>query len=170
MKKHIERIIVKHVEDENPDISWIGEFTDKADPWNIVREGEFSGQYIADLPEGAELPSKGREYRFFTPSAGGETPGSENYKANGLQDWERMEMLCRGDFCFVGVIAKSEIRVFGVSQFVSSGGLWGIESDSGDYLQEVANEQLEELAGILAEIGFGKRAINFALKNAEFPK
>jgi hypothetical protein len=60
----------------------------------------------------------------------------------------------RGDFAFVGVRAEAEVVVEGVSQTLTSGGLWGIESDSGEeYVREVAAEEYGDLRKILTSIG-----------------
>lgn len=72
----IEKITVELIHDENPDTSTIGEYTDETVSWAIVRHGEHASQYIANLPDDAELPERGREYRYFLPYAGGEEPGS----------------------------------------------------------------------------------------------
>jgi len=54
-----------------------------------------------------------------------------------------------------------------VLQDVSSGGLWGIESDSdASYLKEIEAEELSELRKQLYAMGFSKRAIATAVKNA----
>jgi len=109
------------------------------------------------------------EYRYFNPNW-------ENYK--GLedseirkycqQDYKRMESLNRGNWCFIGVSADAEIVLGDTCQTITSGGLWGIESDSGaDYFAEVEQEQLAELRGQLHVIGFSKRAIASAFKNVE---
>jgi hypothetical protein len=109
-----------------------------------------------------------REYNYFTPYAGGETPGTEDYQKYGKQDFKRMEGLNNGDWNFIGIIAKAEIITeSGTIQTIRSGGLWGIESDAGTYLDEVAQEELENLRAELTALGFGKRSINYAFKNVE---
>ena len=50
-------------------------------------------------------------------------------------------------------------------QEITSGGLWGIESDSDKaYLGEIETEQLSELREQLRAVGFGTRAITTAFK------
>jgi hypothetical protein len=107
------------------------------------------------------------EYHYFNPN-------HENYKGESpaairkycQQDYERMESLNRGDWGYIGVRANAEIIVDGVSQDISSGGLWGIESDSDRaYLTEIDGEQLSELRDQLRALGFGTRAISAAFKN-----
>jgi hypothetical protein len=84
------------------------------------------------------------------------------------EDAYRLETLQRGDWCYLGIIAKAEIQVKGdVVQVIHSGGLWGVESDSGNYLEEVAKEQLEELGEQLEAMGIGERAIKHEFKNVK---
>jgi hypothetical protein len=67
---------------------------------------------------------------------------------------ERKEAYRRGDFSFVGVRAEAEITVDGILQTIVSGGLWGIESDSGDeYIKEVGGEEYTDLRRILKTLG-----------------
>jgi len=67
---------------------------------------------------------------------------------------DRREAYERGDFAFVGVRAEAEVVVEGVAQTLTSGGLWGTESDSGEeYLREVAEEEYRDLRQILLSIG-----------------
>ncbi len=170
-KNRILRVWINRTPDDSPDTLFLGEYTDTLQDWAIVREGEFAGQYIANLPEDAfeEIPDKGREFRFFVPYAGGEEPGTKDYQTYGLQDFERMESLNNGGWYFLGIIVKAEVvSTSGVIQIIRSGGLWGIESDSGtDYLEEVEKEELAELRTELESFGFGERAIDFAFKSIE---
>jgi hypothetical protein len=111
------------------------------------------------------------EYRYFNPSENyaGDTP--ENIRKYTRQDYERMESLYRGDWCFIGIMAEAQYSIgdnYAPIQELTSGGLWGIESNSGtDYLDEVEAEQLHELKAQLAAIGFSKRAIAEAFKNVQ---
>jgi hypothetical protein len=107
------------------------------------------------------------EYRYFNPC-------HENYKGETediirqycQRDYERMESLNRGNWCYLGIRAEAEIVVDGVTQDISSGGLWGIESDSDRaYLAEIDAEQLSELRDQLRALGFSTRAISTAFKN-----
>jgi hypothetical protein len=67
---------------------------------------------------------------------------------------DRREAYERGDFAFVGVRAEAEVVIEGVGQTLTSGGLWGIESDTSDeYLREVAEEEYRDLRQILLSIG-----------------
>ena len=113
------------------------------------------------------------EYRFFNGCA-------ENYKGLPeeeirkyiLQDYARMESLHRGNWFYMGLRAEAEVFVpcgqSSISQGITSGGLYGIESDSGkDYIAEVEQEELAELRKQLSALGFSKRAIATACKDVE---
>jgi hypothetical protein len=220
-KNHIEKVWIERQLDEQPDTSFIGEYTDKADDWNICRHcGEYltiaeapnkraaeiknlladmeddtldsdetfyfeSGNYGYYYPLSLkgeilglnkelaalnlhECPNSKREYNFFKPYASGEVEGTENYQKYGKQDFERMEGLNNQNWYFMGIIAKAEIRTeTGTMQVIRSGGLWGIESDSGNYLDEVGKEELENLRLELSALGFGKRAIDKAFQDVK---
>ena len=119
------------------------------------------------------------EYRYFNPSFnyvdknGKRLPENtdEDVRKYVRQDYERMESLNRGDWCFLGVEAVAVYSVGGTPatlQTVTSGGLWGIESDgNGDDMKEIESEQLSELHEQLHAIGFSKRAISAAFKNVQ---
>jgi hypothetical protein len=120
-----------------------------------------------------------REYRYFNPN-------HENYK--GLpeeeirkycrQDFDRMESLSNGNWYYIGI--RAEARVFvnekligpvashGIAQTITSGGLYGIESDSGrEHIEETIREELESLKTELLALGFSKRAISKAFQNVQ---
>jgi len=62
-------------------------------------------------------------------------------------DYDRLRRWCNGDWCWVGVVV-TEICTCdkGHEHDGESASLWGIESDAGgDYLEQVANELIDEL-------------------------
>ena len=70
------------------------------------------------------------------------------------QDEARRKEYEDSDFSFVGVRAEAEVVVENVIQTITSGGLWGIESDSGEgYIEDVALEEYDNLREILKAIG-----------------
>lgn len=80
-----------------------------------------------------------------------EDPDTSYLEQEGFED--RLESYRRGDFYFLGIVAKTQIAVCGTIQTLQSGGLWGIESDSDEsYLQEIEREQIAELQAIEAEL------------------
>lgn len=119
------------------------------------------------------------EYQYFNPSfnyvdkqgnAKDLTP--EEVRKYTRQDYERMEALNRGDWCFIGISAEAEYSIDSPNgspiQTVTSGGLWGIESDSdAAFFAETEQEQLSELRDQLHAIEFSKRAIATAFKTIE---
>lgn len=119
------------------------------------------------------------EYRYFNPSFNyvdktGKpkdlTP--EQVREYVRQDYARIEALQHGDWSVIGIRAEAEILIPSGSaslvQEITSGGLWGIESDSGEsYFSEVEQDELADLRTQLSGIGFSKRAISAAIKNAK---
>lgn len=134
-----------------------------------------------------------REYRYFNPSfnyvdkAGKPTEGNsaDDVIKYTRQDFERMESLNADQWCYIGIRAEAEIQVeatwensvvskvswskpIAPYQTITSGGLWGIESDSDhDYLESVEKEELTELRGQLKALGFSSRAISISFKTIE---
>ena len=159
----IKSIKVKIIHDEAPDTSFLGEYTDDLENGVIVRSmGEFYEKLPTEMERDLdgrflckgepEIPSLGREYRFFKPYARGEERGTKDYYINGMQDFERMEGLNNGDWHFVGIVAEAKVLSpirdvkdnFRI-ETLTSDCLWGVESDAGDHLKEVAKEELDNL-------------------------
>lgn len=77
-----------------------------------------------------------------------------------LQDKKRLEAYYNDEWYFIGIQAKAEIRINGISQVITSGGLWGIESDSGDdYFNKIYQDEKEDLKNSLLELGFSEKEI-----------
>lgn len=83
-----------------------------------------------------------------------------------------MEAYNRGDWWMNGITAKAVVhRSIGngsvqIHEF-QSGGLWGIESDCGDYKFEVADDQLAELKQILSDFGVPLRGFKLMTQAAK---
>jgi hypothetical protein len=145
-------------------------------------------QLADDSPEcdcGERGDMQRNEYRYFNPSfnyidkTGKALETPENVRKYTRQDYERMERLNRGDWCYIGIHADAEIGIpqnparnaktdSGVYtvQTIRSGGLWGTESDSDEsHLKSIEQEELSELRAQLKAIGFSTRAISAAFKN-----
>ena len=198
--KLIHTITIKRMIDEDPDTSWLGDYSNtRASDYSIDRKHttdcasvsqeahEISDKlqraidYLYDqnlddrdaievLEEAREESTecdcnesgdaRRGEYRYFNPSSNYDNETPENVRKYTAEDYARMEALNAGQWSFVGIRAEAEIRVDGIIQHISSGGLWGIESDSDDsYLDEVANEELHQLKEQLRALGFSARAI-----------
>jgi hypothetical protein len=113
------------------------------------------------------------ELRYFNgvvENYKGETP--EKIREYVIRDYERMERLHHGDWCYIGIRAEAEILIpsggHSVVQEITSGGLWGVESDSDkSYLSEIETDELAELRDQLRALGFSARAVSTAVKNAQ---
>ena len=173
-KGRILKATIQHKTDDCADTDTLGQYKDTysgvRDEWAIVRVGPHAGEFVYDLQDTEDwLPERSREFRFYYPPVGYYLGLDEKeMREYCLQDYARMESLNRGDWYYVGVIAVAEITLpeSTVIQRIRSGGLWGVESDAGEYFKEVEAEQLAELAAELGKLGFGKRAIDYAIKNA----
>lgn len=83
-----------------------------------------------------------------------EDPDTSYLDPNDPEWKDRYEAYRNGDFSFVGVRAEADVAIGGVIQTLTSGGLWGIESDSGDeHFKDVAGEEWNELRKILTDVG-----------------
>lgn len=84
-----------------------------------------------------------------------QNPDISYLEQEGFED--RLKQFERGDFNFVGVRAVAEVEVGGTIQEITSAGLWGIESDSGDeYFRSVGKEEYAQLKEILTSMGIRK--------------
>jgi hypothetical protein len=141
MQKKIEKIVIRHMYDETPDLDWLGTFNSEAKHPFAINHRERSGDR--------------NSYEFFNPQEGAcET--QEQAEA----DYKRMMEFERGNVYCLGIRAEAFIQTSGNGQIwlcntVSSSGLWGIESDSEkSYFEEIANEEIAELKNLLIALGF----------------
>lgn len=153
---------------------------------NLQRILWLAGGDITDN-DGCQCDKRGdmdrNEYRYFNPSTnyvdengkiiqnagGGDTLTIEEVRKYVRQDYDRMESLNRGDWCFIGIRAEAQVQTGSdIVQEITSGGLWGIESDSDhSHLEETEKEELANLRDELKVLGFSSRAISTAFKNVE---
>lgn len=139
MSKTIELIRVERVADKSPDLSYLGEYSDKPAAVHIDREAR------GDMKRG--------EFRYFNLGTG----DAEYIEA----DYETMEAYERGNWCMYGI--RAEVHVNGTVHTIYSAGLWGVQSNSEEsYLDEVGLEQIDELADTLKEFGFSIAEIKAA--------
>jgi len=148
--------IIREV-DTYPDTSWMGEYTDDVEPGLIcVNTGEF---YVWHFGEPQDVPVTGADFRSFRAYAGGETPASNAYayRKCAKQDFARMEGLSRGEWCFLDIRAEAVVEYTNEHgtrlETLTSSGLGGVESDSGDYLNEIQAEELADLREHLSQFG-----------------
>jgi hypothetical protein len=181
--KRIQKVTIRRILDTNPDTSYLGEYSNKRESEFSIDRAEDSGERECDCTLGTLGHN---EYRWFNPGSvekfdplatwiPTDLEGSarqvywyQAMKQNAIQDFERMESLQNQNWYYLGIRAEAEIQVEGISQDISSGGLWGIESDSDrEYLEEIERDELADLKGILKGLGFGSRAISQAFKEIQ---
>lgn len=137
MKKIAEITVIRGI-DNDPDLSYLGKYTNK---WE---KGAIS------------IVKRNDEIEFFIPA-------NPEY---GQQDLKRMEKYNNRKWCMMYVKAKTKILtsrdvIIWLTHTVSSGGLYGIESDATDKdFREIAMDQLSELHFVLEELGFNKQEID----------
>lgn len=153
-KPKIDQIKIKVQLDEWPDTSHLGEYTD-----------EHPGH--DELQRGSAFDRKpGRnELRYFVPAhsvqeqrQGLSKMGYSRSQAEDMareycrQDYRRMEALNEGEWHYMGITAEARVSYASGPnghrriEWFTSGGLWGIESDSHiDHLMEIANEEFSNL-------------------------
>jgi len=147
VRKKIDEICIRHIVDEYPDLTFLGEFSDTP------------GQFAIHHSDNAG------EFRYFNAdNVSNEAEARENY--------ERMLQFNNGDICMKGIRAEAKIvtsfNLLDPSQSatmnrISSPGLWGIESDRNEeYVKEIEKEELNELRDILTLLGFTSEQIDNA--------
>lgn len=148
------RIDIKAEVDPYPDLSYLGDYSSNWRKFAIDRKVRHSQE-------------RG-EHRYFHP-AYPPAPGMSQKERRECwnrceMDYERMESYNNKIWQMLFIQAFAEVDIGGVIQRVTSGGIGGVESDSGqDYLDLIEAEQKEELASILKEMGFRKKTIRKAM-------
>ncbi len=147
-RKRILSVTIHRDVDTDPDLSFLGTYSNHPE-----------GDATIDREERDDC---GRgEYRYFNPAMTGEETGNPKSPE---QDYQRMQAYNRGDWCMIGVYATAQVVISGdVVQTILSGGLWGIESDSGeDYFAEEEANQLHDLREQLTALGFKAKSLSKA--------
>lgn len=145
-KPKIEEIYIEAHIDTDPDTQFLGEYTTKENDWAICRA---CNGYLHD-GDHSNCAYDPRVCEYFLPCAGGEEPGTEDYKKYGMQDYERMEAMERGEWNFIGIQARAIVS-YPTSQgsrrleTLTSSGVWGVESDATKHHKEIAEGELAEL-------------------------
>jgi hypothetical protein len=163
--KKIEKITIVKTIDTNPIFSDLGEYTNNLEDGVIVRKYNDYFENLTD--EQKENVSIHHEYSGFKPYAGGEEVGTKEYYEYGMQDYKRMVAYNRNEWCYIGVYAKATVETSQngkewLINGITSGGVWGIESDSADEIKQVIDDEKEVLKQTLLEFGFTESEINDA--------
>jgi hypothetical protein len=161
-KPVIKSITIRHVIDNDADTSMLGAYTDKYENHAIKRHNIGRHEYKYFVP-GMTYQDHWDGLHKMGYSKGNCDTLARQYNQ---QDYQRMERLNRGDWCYMGIEAVAEIHVpsgIGYSQIqhIESGGLWGIESDAGnDYIKEIEAEEIADLKRQLQAFGISIRNFN----------
>ena len=144
--KKINKITIKHIPDDDDDLSYLGTFGNNKGEYGIEHNGERGS------------------YPYFNAE------NVSNMK-EAKQNYETMMKYERGDLYSIGIKAEAEIHTqqdgnsFWKIDKITSGGLWSIEqgykNDQED-IESIEQEQLEELKLTLKEFGFTDEEINKA--------
>ncbi len=141
--KRIEEIRIKRFEDEIGEIDHLGEFSDNKAAKYAIKHSNMPG-----------------EYKYFNAD------NVSNMK-EARQNYERAVSYGRG-WSMVGIRAEAVVQTsedgkYWTTQVLTSGGLYGIESDSDNsYFKSVEGEELADLEAILQQFGFEPEEIEVA--------
>jgi len=132
----VEKITIKHTLDEQPDLSYLGEYS------NTPGEHCIDRQERGDMDRG--------EYRYFNLGC-----GDPEYLE---QDYARMKACDDGLWCMLGIVAEAQVS-YSIGngskrlETLTSDGLWGVESDSDKELDVIDQEELDDLRECLKQFG-----------------
>lgn len=102
----------------------------------ILNEDRHGFKRFYDFQEAVRIAKRDG---WDAPPYGDGTPGERAHRA-ALADFNRLRDWCNDEWCYVGVV----VTAYREGIELGRASLWGIESDAGDYLTEVANELLDE--------------------------
>lgn len=156
-KRRILAVTVIKLPDEDPDLSWLGAYSDTPDP-----------RFAIDRKERGDMQRN--EFRYFNPSRNYDGEGIDNLKKYTEQDYKRMELYNAGEWKMIGIKAWASVQLGTfVVQKITSMGLWGIESDAGAvHFTSVSGDQLDELRVELMACGFKTEEIDHAFKEVKY--
>ena len=140
--KRIEKITIERIPDYDSQLDYLGTFSDEAGEFAVKHEGE-RGQYA-----------------YFNAD------NVENMK-QAKQNYDRVMQYEKGNILDYGVKATAEITTgnknWRLLNKISSGGLWGMSSDTDDSeFESEEQNQLDELTDVLIDFGFTKQEVKAA--------
>lgn len=147
VKPTIESITIEHIMETQPDLSYLGEYTD--DSTDAIKRSQYKNSSKYQYFKPAQSYNKIRKWYHEN----GYSKGNCDFYARQQrqQDFERMESYELQDWYVMGIVAKCEVKYsigngsYRLEHF-TSGGLWGIESDSEQkYIDDIEHEQLQDL-------------------------
>jgi len=143
---------VRIEEDDSHDYSWLGEFVKApteqpcycifADAVRLAGSELWRDRRGRIVAEPVDTSRHWRPFKFQYIAL--EDHGSPHL-ADLFADADRLVGLSRGDWGFIGIVATVSVDHDGyVPREIGYAGLWGIESDSGEYLRSEARDLARE--------------------------
>lgn len=129
---------IKQEYDPDPDLSWLGMYSNIPGPDAIDRRNPGRNEYRYWNPA-ITLAEHYRELHRAGLSKADAWLKALEYRERA---YGRMESLCRGGWAMIGITATARIG----DMVCGSASLWGIESDADDYIDEIAHELAGEAA------------------------
>jgi hypothetical protein len=131
--------------DDTQDAPWDRE--DGHGPVRVVRT--LGGRCISKRPGERVMHAEQGQAWLYDWQAATTTAKTDKWgptPAEAVQsDFDRLRGWLRGDWWHVGVIVTAACKCCGATKGEHAS-MWGIESDAGEYLNEVARELIQELA------------------------
>ena len=127
--------------DSNPDLSWLGVFSETKGKFAIEHE-----------------PNNNRSYKWFNAE-------NVSNQEEAQQNYDQMMKYVNGHANQIGITAYAQIQIADTIQKITSMGLWGIDSDNNEgYIAEINKGQLDDLCDVLHSLGFSKEEIVLAVE------
>jgi hypothetical protein len=166
-----------HKLDDDPDLSWLGEFHDgdrkKFDMEPVENRVGCMFETLWFTPGPNHWPHNPKSWDHVSQ----EEKDKVIAKYGSLKkadfeyaraDRDRLVKFYQNKWSMLGIGAEARILITDIVQTITSSYLWGIESDAGkDYHQEVEQEQLSELRYELSELGFSMLQLDEAFTKVE---
>lgn len=138
---------VRIVHDDNQDTPW-----EREDGHGPVSKWTSRAKAPGELVLASDRPNRHRYYDMSEAVKianregwGGKGRTKRQRAASAAQaDYERLLAWCEDQWSYVGVVVQPVCKCCGAASEGYRFALWGIESDAGDYLTEVANDLADE--------------------------
>ena len=139
----------------------LGEFSDDIAGKKVIDRAKgylcYNGKVIQRKPS-KKVYVGGSEYAYWIPD-------EQEEVTYVFEDWERAEAFERGEWRYLCIIARAQIRANHTEIFIRGPGVCGIESDcEKSYIKEIAADQLEDLRHTLFALGFSDDEIDQAYR------
>lgn len=130
--KRILSVTLKRIADYDADTSHLGEFSDTANDYAIVHQGEYAGEFVSELPcecghtkhteQHADddcdcedydpvTVQRGREYRYFNSASVEASNSDEDNRKYAQWDYKEMTGLQNNEWGYIGVKAEAKIAI-----------------------------------------------------------